>query len=337
MRSSRWPPRTRTASGCRRRSCLRSTAPVGLPTRSRRTRRRVRRRSTTSSGLEPGPRAARAADRDPPPGPEPLGRTSRAARPPTLPAPATALVGAHAEIAAVVDLLTTRDVRLVTLTGPGGIGKTRIALQAAHELAAEFADGVWFVGLAPLTAADLVPSTIARALGVDEGPAAPCRRWLIICARVGSCSSATTSSTSTPRRRRSASCSPPLPGLTILVTSRVALRLYGEHVRAVPVLDLEDEAVPLFRGPSRSARRSTARAPGNRHRGERPAIATICERLDRLPLAIELVAARADELPLGRSCWPRSSSRLDVATAGRVTCRSGSRRCGPRSTGASSC
>lgn len=105
-----------------------------------------------------------------------------------LPAPATGFVGRTAETATLVRLLASDDVRLLTLTGPGGIGKTRLALRAAHELAYAFPDGVFFVGLAPVADADLVGFTIAR------------------------CCCATTSSTSTRPPRSSATCSRPLPG-----------------------------------------------------------------------------------------------------------------------------
>ena len=231
-----------------------------------------------------------------------------------LPAPATGLVGRSAEIAAVVELLSTPEVRLVTLTGPGGIGKTRVGLQAAHDLAAAFPDGVWFVALAPLSSAELVPSTIARVLDVDESSAGALpalrdhlrdRVLLLVCDNFEHVDAA---APTISELLASA------PGLKALVTSRVPLRLYGEHVRAIPLLELDDEAVPLFSARAQAvtgrARGADATAPGERH-----TIAEICRRLDRLPLAIELVAARADELAPA-DLLAALGSRLEVATSG---------------------
>ena len=274
---------------------------------------RTRRLLADELGLEPGPelRALHTAvlREDPALTVEPAELRARR----HLPAPA-GLVGRTAEIAAAVEALSNPEVRLLTLTGPGGIGKTRIGLQAAYDLAAVFPDGVWFVGLAPLTSAELVASTIARALGVDESTAGAVaalhdylceRRLLLLCDNFEHVDEAAPVISGLLAAA---------PGVKVLVTSRVALRLYGEHVRALPTLDLDDEAVPLF---GARAGAVIGRPPGwiGSHQDGRQTIAAICQRLDRLPLAIELVAARADEIPLA-DLLVAVEHRLDVATSG---------------------
>ena len=97
----------------------------------------------------------------------------------SLPAPLSSFVGRLPEVAAVVALLGRHDVRLATLTGPGGVGKTRLALRVAGELAGGFADGVGFVDLAPITALDLVAPTIAAALGLREPGSRDVAEWSV--------------------------------------------------------------------------------------------------------------------------------------------------------------
>lgn len=204
-----------------------------------------------------------------------------------LPAPLTDLVGREEDVRGVrVDLASHR---LVTLIGPGGVGKTRVALRAAHDAAVDFPDGVWFVDLQAVTD----PTTVAEAIADAVGLVAPddidgaVRTWV--------------------RDRRALLLldnfeqveeAAPLVSellaaggdLRALVTSRVRLRVYGEHVRPLDPLALPD-ARGLFASRARSV------APGFDTVRE-PELERLCAALDRLPLALELVAARADEVAL---------------------------------------
>lgn len=232
-----------------------------------------------------------------------------------LPAPATAFVGRTAEIAATVRLLAAGEVRLLTLTGPGGIGKTRLALRAAHHLAYAFPDGVFFVGLAPLADPDLVVSTIAHALGVEETPASSPltavqdhlgeRHTLLVCDNFEHVDAAA------PVISELLAAA---PGLSVLVTSRVPLRLYGEHVHPVALLELDHEAVPLFVARSAAAT-GAALSPHALGTHERSKVTELCERLDRLPLAIELAAARRADIALDEMV-AMLARRLDLSTSG---------------------
>jgi predicted ATPase/DNA-binding SARP family transcriptional activator len=194
-----------------------------------------------------------------------------------LPAPVTGFVGRAAEVAELVELLRTS--RLVTLTGTGGIGKTRLALEVAGALGAELRDGAWFVPLAPLAGAEHVEAAIGEALDIrdaplDEGLAG--REALLVLDNWEHVLDAA------PLVSRLLSAA---PGLRVLATSRVRLDLYGEHEVPVGPLAPED-AAQLFLERARAAR----------HGFEAGDVAELCERLDRLPLALELVAARAREL-----------------------------------------
>jgi predicted ATPase/DNA-binding SARP family transcriptional activator len=221
-----------------------------------------------------------------------------------LPAPATTLIGRRLEVAAVCGLIEGES-RLVTLTGPGGTGKTRVALQAADELAERFADGVAFVELAALRDPELVLAEIAAALEVADGRDAHAalsahlreRSVLLVIDNFEQVDEAAPALT---RLLGEA------PELKLLVTSRRPLRVYGEYEYAVAPLTLDDEAVPLFLERARAAGRSLEPSEDVRE---------ICLRLDCLPLAIELVGGRARDLTPAEM---RSllASRLELASGG---------------------
>jgi predicted ATPase/class 3 adenylate cyclase/Tfp pilus assembly protein PilF len=241
-----------------------------------------------------------------------------------LPLQPTPLIGREKEVAEVCDLLGAEATRLLTLTGPGGIGKTRLALQAAADLLDEFPDGTYFVQLATLTEAELFISAVAETLGVREIGEQPLdetlkdylheRRLLLLLDNfeqvLGAAPTVTELLTAAP-------------GLKVLATSRAPLGLYGEHELPVPPLTLPDlklqpplerltqyEAVGLF------VERARAVKPDFKVTNESaPAVAEICVRLDGLPLAIELAAARVTML-LPKAMLQRLSSRLKLLTSG---------------------
>jgi predicted ATPase/class 3 adenylate cyclase len=227
-------------------------------------------------------------------------------RPNNLPLQPTPLVGREREVEEACRRLRRMDVRLLTLKGPGGTGKTRLALQAGADLTEEFEDGIFFVSLATITHPELVPSTIAGSLGLRESAGQSLketlegylhqRRLLLILDNfeqvlegapfvgelLGMC-----------------------PELKVLATSRIPLRLYGEQEYPVPPLELPDllrlpplkrlaqyEAVKLFLERARAVKPDFEITNDNA-----PAVAEICVHLDGLPLAIELAAARTKLLP----------------------------------------
>ncbi len=242
----------------------------------------------------------------------------------SLPIPATPLIGRSREVGEVASTLQETSVRLLTLTGPGGVGKTRLALQAASALLREYADGVYFVALTPIEDPSLVASAIARELGLEESGGRPLTedlsaylqekhvllvldnfeqvleaaplvaQMLVACAR-----------------------------LKILVTTRAALRVRGEReflVSPLPVPALGQQATPEAVSQFASVRLFIERARDARSEFEltaenATAVAEICRRLDGLPLAIELAAARARFLP-PKMLAERLSNALRVLTDG---------------------
>ncbi len=243
--------------------------------------------------------------------------------PNNLPPQPTPLVGRERAVDEVLGRLLAPGVRLLTLTGPGGTGKTRLGLQVAAEVLDEFEDGAFFVPLAAITDPELVPPTIAKALGVRVTGDQPVieglkdylrERELFLLLdnfeQILEAAPVVTELLSAPR-------------LKVLVTSRMALRLYGESEYAVPPLELPDperlpdlerltqyEAVRLFIERARAAKADFAITNDNA-----PAVAEICARLDGLPLAIELAAARIKLLP-PRAILNRLSNRLKLLTGG---------------------
>jgi predicted ATPase/DNA-binding CsgD family transcriptional regulator len=228
-----------------------------------------------------------------------------------VPARPTPLIGRNAALADALRRLLADDVRLLTLTGPGGTGKTRLAVEIAASTLDRFADGVWFVDLSPVSDARLVPSAIARTLGVETSGDTHVLRLLTdelstaelllvldnfeqvlgaaadIAALLGAC-----------------------PRVKILVTSRAPLDVAWEHVLPVSPL-AQPDAVALFVDRARAAR-------GEFHLDDdnQTAVSEICARVDGLPLAIELAAARSRILPPS-ALLSRLQRRLDVLRSSR--------------------
>ena len=210
-----------------------------------------------------------------------------------LPRPASSFVGRRREVREVAALLTDGE-RFLTLTGPGGSGKTRLSIEAAGELVPEFKAGVFWVGLATLTDPTLVAETIAQTLGVKGGLAAHIgeREMLLVLDNLEQVVEAA---------HDLAALVEACPNLRLITTSRERLRVRGEL--EYPVLPLaEPEAVDLFCARAQLAPDAT--------------IAELCRRLDSLPLALELAAVRTSVLS-PKQILERLSKRLDLLTGGR--------------------
>ena len=213
--------------------------------------------------------------------PEP-GAHAEAERP--LPIPATSFLGRGRELSEITEILRSGTSRLLTLTGAGGSGKTRLALRAAEECATGYRDGVWFVSFADITDPQLIAATICQTLGlVDQSTTTPQRRLekslkdrksLLLLDNLEQLVDGARS-----LGELLASC----PRLTLFVTSREPLHLAGEQQYEVPAL-VHEEAVELFLARARSVAPTRSIEPDEADR--------ICERVDCLPLAIELAAAR---------------------------------------------
>jgi predicted ATPase/DNA-binding SARP family transcriptional activator/Tfp pilus assembly protein PilF len=226
--------------------------------------------------------------------------------PTNLQAPSTALVGRMRELADVQALLCREDVRLVTLTGTGGTGKTRLSLEAAAGLLGDFAGGVFVVPLDVTREPGLVVAQIAQVLEVREGPGQTPgeavathlreKQILLILDNFEHVLEAASSV-----GELMAAC----PHLKVLVTSRTPLHVRGEHEYPVPPL-IEADAATLF------SERALAKRPDFSGDGE---VAEICRRLDCLPLAIELAAARVKTLS-GPTILEKLDDRLSLLTRG---------------------
>jgi predicted ATPase/DNA-binding XRE family transcriptional regulator len=242
-----------------------------------------------------------------------------------LPVPATPLVGRDEEATSAVRLLLGEEVRLLTLTGPGGVGKTRLALEVADRSGEAFADGVAFVPLAPLRDAALFPSALAQTLGIKEvAGEAPQqtleqhlrdRQMLLVLDNLEHLLAATPVVAALV-----AACSQ----LTVLATSRAPLRLSGEHQFPVPPLPLPEAkiltswdvlehyspAVELFRQRAQAVTPTFELTVTNAI-----TVARICHKLDGLPLAIELAAARVKLFP-PKALLDRLDRRLQLLGGG---------------------
>jgi predicted ATPase len=245
----------------------------------------------------------------------------------SFPVPLTALIGREQGVQAICDLLSLPEVRLLTITGTGGVGKTRLALEVAHVLGSNFVDGPCFVPLAPISDLALVMPTIAEVLDLHETSQQPMlsvlqaflrdKQLLLVLDNFEQVLDAASYLTNLL-----ATC----PRLKVLVTSRFVLHVQGEQEFTVPPLAVPDpthlpdlvtlaqyEAMALFIARTQAAKPDFLLTDANAR-----AVAEICVRLDGLPLAIELAAARSKLLP-PQALLTRLEKRLAVLTGGSHT------------------
>jgi len=248
-------------------------------------------------------------------------------RPSNLPIPGSALVGRDKDLAAAKELLLRRDVRLVTVTGPGGIGKSRFALEAARGMVEHFPSGVYFVPLAGVSDSGSIAIVIAQTLGVRDTGNQP---------QIETLKEYLQNSLSAPMlllldNFEHVLASAPMlaelmaaaPHLKLLVTSRAALHVYDEHEFPVPPLALPDpkslptvDVLSQYSAISLFIQRAKAVKPDFTLKEDNAAaVAEICSRLDGLPLAIELAAART-KLLSPSAMLTRLASRLQLLTGG---------------------
>src|SRR5215204_31069 len=240
----------------------------------------------------------------------------------SLPAPLTRLIGRETELATLSAELQDRNVRLLTVTGPGGVGKTHLALAAAAELLDDFPDGVWFVDLAPLNDPTLVLPTVARALGLREGSdrsladvvsvSLAAKQVLLVLDNYEHLLAAASVVSDLLRAG---------PKIVVLVTSREPLRLRGEQEVAISPLPVpehhdsyavlaQNPAVRLFVHRAKAVKRDFDLTDENAG-----VVAAMCRQVDGLPLAIELAAARVKVLPPA-ALLARLESRLPLLAGG---------------------
>jgi predicted ATPase len=248
-------------------------------------------------------------------------------RPTNLPVSRTGFVGREKEAAAAKELLLRQDVRLVTVTGPGGIGKTRLAVEVASGVIERFPGGIHFVPLSPISDPSLIASVIVQTLGIGEaGGLSPleilkknlehslCAPMLFLLDNFEHLVQAA------PTVAELLTMS---PNLKILVTSRAALHVYGEHEFPVPPLALPHsrsmpsvEVLSQYPAVALFVQRAIAAKPDfELNRENASAVAEVCARLDGLPLAIELAAARVKVLSPS-ALLTRLASRLQLLTGG---------------------
>ncbi|MDQ2689937.1 MAG: adenylate/guanylate cyclase domain-containing protein, partial [Chloroflexota bacterium] len=227
-------------------------------------------------------------------------------RPTNLPEQVTPLIGRGHEVSEIDAMLRRDGVRMLTLTGAGGSGKTRLALEVARRNVGDHPDGVYLVSLATVTDPALVLPAIAEALGVSEGAGQSLaaylarRQMLLVIDNVEQVAEAAA---------ELADLLASAPGVRMLLTSREPMHLAVEHVLAVEPMRVDD-AVSLFEERATAVLASFAVTPDNR-----PAVEEICARLDGLPLAIELAAARINVLS-PEAMLARLRDRLNLLTGG---------------------